>query len=431
MPVDIIVGTQWGDEGKGRITDLLAGTADIVARYGGGDNAGHSVTVGDTLFKLHLLPSGVIQPHTKCLLGSGMVLNPAKLIEELEKLESFGVDISPERVLISQKAHLITPLHLILDGAEEKQRANGQLGTTRRGIGPAYTDKISRKGIRIEEIREPDRYRRHLEQHLQFADSKVEVHSELQELDPVQAVESYMQYGERLLPYLADTEFFLHNALREGQGVLAEGAQGTLLDIDFGTYPYVTSSHPISAGALLGLGIGPQFVRKVIGVTKSFQTRVGAGPFPTELKGEIADRLRGTGQHPWDEFGTTTGRPRRCGWLDAVLLRYAVRINGITEIALTKLDILSGISELSVCTSYRHEHGSAREYPADLPPLATLIPDYEELPGWEANIHGVRTWDDLPTNARKYVTFLEDQCGVRIRWISVGPERNQMIERPA
>lgn len=429
MPVDIIIGTQWGDEGKGRITDLLAASADIVARFGGGDNAGHSVTVDEQLYKLHLLPSGVIQLHTICLLGSGMVINPAKLIQELEHLDELGVDVSPDRIKISQRAHLITPMHLLLDGIEENRRAESQLGTTRRGIGPAYTDKVSRKGIHLGEMREPETFLHRLTEHFQFVQEHVQEQDEWKEFDQRHSLETYAHYAEILRPYLTDTELFLHNALNAGKDVLAEGAQGLLLDIDFGTYPYVTSSHPTSAGAMLGLGIGPKHVRKVIGVTKAFQTRVGAGPFPTELDDDISTRLRGTGQNPWDEFGTTTGRPRRCGWLDAVLLRYAVRVNGITEIALTKLDILTGISSLFIATKYEHKGGFSPEYPADLPPLSRVSPGYEELVGWEEDIDNVRTWEALPKHARDYVEFIESQCGVGVRLISVGPERNQIIRR--
>ncbi len=429
MPIDIIVGTQWGDEGKGRITDLLAASADIVARFGGGDNAGHSVTVGDELYKLHLLPSGVIHPHTTCILGSGMVLNPAKLVEELDMLDQSGVDISTDRVKISHAAHLITPVHLLLDGAEETLRAEGSLGTTRRGIGPAYADKASRAGIRAGDMKDIERFRRLLEEHLKFSEKRFQTKAGLSMTELEVMLNAYTHYAERLRPYLADTELLLHTALHQGKIALAEGAQGTLLDLNFGTYPYVTSSHPTSAGALLGLGIGPEHVRRVIGVTKSFQTRVGEGPFPTELSGEAAGRLRGTGEQPWDEFGTTTGRPRRCGWLDVVLLRYASRLNGLTEIALTKLDILSGIPGLNVATAYEHADGISTEYPADLPPLHKISPKYEELPGWKEDLAAIDDWDDLPKNAQRYVEFIETQSGVRVSLISVGPERDQIIIR--
>ena len=429
MPVDIIVGTQWGDEGKGRITDLLAASADIVARFGGGDNAGHSVTVGDELYKLHLLPSGIIHPHTTCILGSGMVLNPAKLVEELDKLDQYGVDISCDRIKISLAAHIITPVHLLLDGAEETLRAEGSLGTTRRGIGPTYADKASRTGIRAGEMKDVERFRHRIDEHFRFSESRFKTGPDLTISEREATLDAYAHYAERLRPYLADTGLLLHTALQKGEVALAEGAQGTLLDLDYGTYPYVTSSHPTSAGALLGLGIGPEHVRRVIGVTKSFQTRVGEGPFPTELSGEASQRLRGTGEQPWDEFGTTTGRPRRCGWLDAVLLRYASRINGLTEIALTKLDILSGIPQLYIATAYGHDHGISTEYPADLPPLLKISPQYEELSGWEEDLTVIRDWNDLPKNAQRYVEFIEAQSDVRVSLISVGPERDQIIIR--
>ena len=429
MPVDIIVGTQWGDEGKGRITDLLAASADIVARFGGGDNAGHSVTVGEEIYKLHLLPSGIIHPHTICILGSGMVLNPSKLVEELDKLDQSGVDISYDRIKISHAAHLITPVHLLLDGAEESLRAEGLLGTTRRGIGPTYADKASRIGIRTEEMKDIGGFRRRLDEHFRFSESRFQKYPHFSISDREASLDAYVQCAERLRPYLADTGLLLHTALQNGEVVLAEGAQGTLLDLDFGTYPYVTSSHPTSAGALLGLGIGSEHVRRVIGVTKSFQTRVGEGPFPTELSGEASQRLRGTGSQPWDEFGTTTGRPRRCGWLDTVLLRYASRINGLTEIALTKLDILSGIPKLSIGTAYKYAQGISTEYPADLPPLSEISPQYQELTGWEEDLALIRDWNDLPKNAQRYVEFIEAQCDVRVSLVSVGPERDQIIIR--
>jgi adenylosuccinate synthase len=429
MPLDLILGAQWGDEGKGRITDLLAAEADIVARFSGGDNAGHTVTVGDQLCKLHLVPSGILQPHTICMMGSSMVVNPAKLVEELNRLESLGVDISPQRLLLSTAAHIITPAHLALDGALEVERGQGQLGTTQRGIGPAYTDKAARRGIRAGEMRQPEDFADKVEKRMREAGEVLDKIYKTETPDPSKAAADYAGYARRLQPYLTDVGTRIAQALSEGKNVLAEGAQGTLLDLEHGTYPYVTSSHPTTAGALLGLGVGPQHLRRIIGVAKAFQTRVGSGPFPTEASGAIAQHLRGTGENPWDEFGTTTGRPRRCGWLDLPLLRYAKRINGFTELALTKVDILTGLDPIQLCVAYKHDGErlhQPQEGPVDLAPYSPL---YQDIPGWQEDLMSCRTWEELPPNAQTYVRTVEEQTGLQASLISVGPERHQMIRR--
>jgi adenylosuccinate synthase len=429
MPLDLILGAQWGDEGKGRITDLLAADADIVARFSGGDNAGHTVTIGDQLTKLHLVPSGILQPHTICMMGSSMVVNPAKLVEELDRLESLGVDISPNRLLLSPAAHIITPAHIALDGAQESGRGEEPLGTTQRGIGPAYTDKAARRGIRAGEMRQPEGFADKVEQQMKEAAEVLEKIYNAAAPDASKAAADYADLARRLHPYLADVGARVAQALSEGENVLAEGAQGTLLDLEHGTYPYVTSSHPTTAGALLGLGVGPQHLRRIIGVTKAFQTRVGSGPFPTEASGGVARHLRGTGENPWDEFGTTTGRPRRCGWLDLPLLRYAQRINGFTELALTKLDVLTGLDPIQLCIAYEFDNerlDEPRDGPVDLSPYS---PDYLNLPGWGEELMSCRDWDDLPHNAQAYVRELEEQIGARVSLISVGPERDQVIQR--
>jgi len=429
MPLDIVIGSQWGDEGKGRIIDLLAGDADIVARFNGGDNAGHSVTVADQLFKLHLIPSGIIQPQTICVMGAGMVVNPQILLEEVDHLTKLGIDASPQRLKLSYAAHLITPAHTALDGAEESEKGKGLLGTTRRGIGPTYADKAQRIGLRAEDLLNEGLLRQKLDRILDHANRLLEHVYNLEPLDKEPIRHAFHSYADRLRPYITNVGALVHDKLNSHGTVLAEGAQGTLLDLDHGTYPFVTSSHPTAPGALLGLGIGPQHIRRIIGITKSFQTRVGEGPFPTEASGDTAARLRGTGEHPWDEFGTTTGRPRRCGWLDAVLLRYTARINGFTEIALTKLDILTNIDPLNIGVSYQrgeHQFKDLPQGPADLSPFSPVL---EPLPGWENDLTQIRSWNDLPSAARSYIERVETLTGLSVRLISVGPERDQIIDR--
>jgi len=429
MPLDIIVGTQWGDEGKGRFTDLLAAESDLVARFAGGDNAGHTVTVGDHVFKLHLIPSGIVHPHTTCIMGAGMVINPAKLLDEMDQILSLGVDVSTSRLLISSAAHIITPAHLALDGAQETHRGSEQLGTTHRGIGPAYTDKAARTGIRASSMRDPAKFAQLVEDQVARAG---EILSKLYELDPPDpkvAARDYQDYAERLRPYISETGSLVAGALQDGKVVLAEGAQGTLLDIDHGTYPFVTSSNPVAPGALLGLGIGARHIRRVIGIAKAFQTRVGEGPFPTEITDSICEHLRGSGKNPWDEFGTTTGRPRRCGWLDGVLLRYAARVNGLTEIAVTKLDILSGLNYPHIAKAYLRDGQEFHDLPDGPMDLGTFDPLYEKLHGWETNLWEIRDWEELPQEARTYIEHVERVVETPITTISVGPERDQVVHR--
>jgi adenylosuccinate synthase len=429
MSLDILVGAQWGDEGKGRMVDLLAAQADLVARYNGGDNAGHTVTVGNQTFKLHLIPSGVIHAHTIGVIGNGVVVNPAVLLAEMEDLAKAGIHLTPERLQISLAAHLITPAHLALDRALEHARGRGSLGTTLRGIGPAYTDKVARRGLRLGWMLDQEAFSEALRAHLVASNEVLEAlyGAPALEIDPI--LSQYRGYAQILAPYIKDVSATLNEALSQGKNVLAEGAQGTLLDLDQGTYPFVTSSNTTASAALTGLGVGVGCVGRVIGVTKSYQTRVGSGPFPTELEGPVAEHLRGTGENPWDEFGTTTGRARRVGWLDMVLLRYATRINGLSELVLTKLDILSGLPVLQVCTAYRLED----HFYQDLPPLGAssldaFQPVYEELPGWEEDIRDARGWDDLPDQACDYILRIEELLGVPVRMVSVGPEREQWVD---
>lgn len=427
MPLDIIVGAQWGDEGKGRIVDLLSAQADLVARFNGGDNAGHTVTVGTQTFKLHLIPSGIIHPRTIGIIGSGVVINPETLLAEITMLRELGVAVDERRLRLSHAAHIITPAHRALDQAQEQARGKGSIGTTGRGIGPAYTDKAARSGIRLEDMLNERRFREKMTAHVQSVNHLLTRLYDAAELDGAAITETYWGYARTLSPYITDTSRVIYESLQNGGRVLAEGAQGTLLDLDYGTYPFVTSSYPTASGALVGLGIGPGQVGRVIGVVKAFQTRVGAGPFPTELHDEMASRLRGSGAQPWDEYGTTTGRPRRVGWLDVVLLRYAARINGLTELVLTKLDIFSGLPTIKLCVAYRANGVEYQDLPLGVADLSPYAPVYQELPGWSAPLGDVRTWADLPTPAQQYIHQLSALCHVPVRMVSVGPERDQVV----
>jgi len=426
MTATVVIGAQWGDEGKGKITDMLAAESDVVARYGGGDNAGHTVVVGGDTFKLHLVPSGILYSHVVCVLGGGMVVNPRRLLQEMDGLAARGVDVSAARLLLSAQAHLILPYHIALDGAAERSRGKSALGTTKRGIGPAYADKAARSGIRAGEMRDPSAF---AERVRAAVITKNELLTRLYGQEPLPAEEiarEYQEYAVRLAPHLADTSSFLVEALHAGKRLLCEGAQGTLLDLDHGTYPYVTSSYPTVGGALVGLGLGPQHLTRIIGVTKAYQTRVGAGPFPTELLDADGDHLVEVGH----EYGTTTGRRRRAGWLDAVALRYAVQVNGLSELALTKLDVLGGLDPLRIAVAYTCDGETLTRFPADAAMLARCQPVYEELSGWEEDISAARAFDDLPQAARAYVARIEELAGVPATLISVGPEREQTICRP-
>ncbi|MCL4267658.1 MAG: adenylosuccinate synthase [Anaerolineae bacterium] len=428
MALDMVIGAQWGDEGKGRITDLLAAQADMVARYSGGDNAGHTVTVAGEIFKLHLIPSGIIHPGVICLIGNGTVVNPAVLLREMDALAARGVDVGPHRLKISRNAHLITPAHVALDKAREAHRGSDPIGTTLRGIGPAYTDKASRVGLRAELFDDPEGLADRIEAHIAMANETLTKIYGAEPLDSTAVAAEFTMYAQRLHPHLVEGSVLVDQALRHGRNVLAEGAQGTFLDLDHGTYPYVTSSWPTAGGALIGLGVGPNKVRRVIGVAKAFTSRVGSGPFPCELSGDEAVRLRGTGANPWDEYGTTTGRPRRVGWLDVVLLRHAVRINGLTELVITKLDVLSGLKKVPVCVAYERHGEQLEHYPTDLRVLADCRPIYEILDGWQEDVTGARTLADLPADARHYVEFIAAQTETAVTYISVGPGRDQVIQ---
>ena len=423
MPATVVVGLQWGDEGKGKTTDLLAESVSLVVRYQGGDNAGHTVVLGDAVFKLHLVPSGVLYPHITPVIGSGVVVNPATLLDEIAMLEERGIDAS--RLRVSHAAHVIMPYHVALDGAMEARLAGDEIGTTRRGIGPSYADRTLRIGIRMGDLLEPDGLRSKLTRILPEKNAALVGTYGLEPFDLDELLALALGWGERLADQITDTTGLVQRALAEGEHVLLEGAQGTLLDLDHGTYPYVTSSNPVAGGACTGGGVGPLQVDQVIGVMKAYSTRVGAGPFPTEL----AD---GTGAHLLQkgrEFGTTTGRRRRCGWLDVVPLRYALAVNSASSIMLNKLDILSGLPEVKLCVAYVIDGQEVDEWPVPVDALSRAVPVYETFAGWDEDLGAMRELADLPSEARAYVDALERRAGVPVALLSVGAERTQTIVR--
>ncbi|MBI5959225.1 MAG: adenylosuccinate synthase [Chloroflexi bacterium] len=423
MPATILIGAQWGDEGKGRVADWLARDSYAMARYAGGDNAGHTVMVGEKQFKLHLTPSGIVQPHVRCILGSGMVINPTRLVQELDMLAGQGVDISPQRIQISTRAHIITPAHMELDGAEERARGGESIGTTRRGIGPAYQDKSARTGLLTGEMADPETFADKVLASVKQANKLLVNYYGLEAMPTDEIAAQACNAAQRLAPYLSETSHSINEMLEVGQRVLCEGAQGTLLDLDHGHYPYLTSSSAVAGGALTGLGFGPHYVDRVVGVAKAYSTRVGNGPFPTELLDDTGDRIRTAGA----EFGTTTGRPRRCGWLDVVILHYARRVNGLTELVLTKLDVLSDLDEIKIAVAYELDGRRITQMPLDTAAIARVQPVYETLPGWKIDISSARRLADLPQNARRYVEHVRDLTGLPITMISVGPERDQAV----
>lgn len=417
MTVNVIVGSQWGDEGKGKITDILAERVDLVVRYQGGNNAGHTVCVGEKTFKLHLIPSGVLYDTCMCVIGNGVVIDPEVFFQEIKTLEGQGVYVTPEKLKVSSIANVILPFHKMLDSNQEKKRHEEKIGTTGKGIGPCYTDKMARMGIRVQDLLKKEELKKKL---LKRQWDKVLVDEKI-DLDEV--VENYYNFGQRLKPFIIDSSLFINRAIDAGKRIIMEGAQGTMLDVDHGTYPFVTSSNPISGGACIGAGIGPRKIDQVLGVTKAYVTRVGEGPFPTELFDKVGELLRERG----GEFGTTTGRPRRCGWLDLVALRYAIRINGLTSICFTKLDVLDGFEEIKVCTAYKTDEGELTEFPLDLDVFSRSEPVYTTLPGWKEDISDLTSFDDLPETAKSYIDFVSKAVGVQIKMISVGTRRRQTI----
>ncbi len=423
MPATVVVGLQWGDEGKGKTTDFLAEQVAMVVRYQGGDNAGHTVVIGDEVFKLHLVPSGILYPHIVPVIGPGVVVNPATLIEELDALAGRGIDTS--RLRVSLGAHAILPYHRALDAAREAALGNGKVGTTGRGIGPAYEDRAARTGIRMADLLEAPVVAAKLARVLPEKQALLAALGSTERFDADELCGQLVAWGERLRPHLADATWLVQDALIRGDHVLLEGAQGTLLDLDHGSYPFVTSSSPVAGGACTGGGIGPLQVDEVMGVMKAYATRVGAGPFPTELDDGTGETIARRGH----EVGTTTGRRRRVGWFDAVPIRYAVRVNSVSSIMLNKLDILSGIEELRLCVAYEIDGRRVETWPSSAEKLRRAVPVYEAFEGWSDEIHDVRTLADLPEAARRYVTALEELAGAPIVLVSVGPERTQTIER--
>lgn len=423
MSTVVIVGAQWGDEGKGKVIDYLAKEADVVVRGQGGNNAGHTVVVGDKKYALHLIPSGILYPETINVIGNGVVFDPPGFLKEIDGLEKEGV--STKNIKISSRAHVIFPYHKEIDKLAEEARGAQKIGTTKKGIGPCYMDKVERCGIRICDFINEPLFEKIIRKNVA---AKNEIIVKLYDGEPLDAdkiFNEYKEYAKKVAPFVDDTTVIVHDAVASNKKVLLEGAQGTLLDVDFGTYPYVTSSHPISGGFTVGSGIGPNTIEEVVGITKAYTTRVGKGPFVTELEDETGDKIRVAG----NEFGTTTGRPRRCGWLDTVIVSYAARVNGMTSIALMLLDVLTGFETLKICTAYKYKGEILKAFPASLSVLSECEPVYEEMPGWTEDLTNVTTFEDLPENAKSYVKRVEELVNVPVKIVSIGPKRSQTIVR--
>lgn len=424
MSTYVVVGLQYGDEGKGKITDVLSAKSDYVVRYQGGDNAGHTVYVGDEKFVLHLLPSGVLQCRGKCIIANGVVVNPKSFLREIEQIESKG--LKTDHVFISRRAHVIMPYHIKLDTYREEEFGGTEIGTTKKGIGPCYEDKIARVGIRMVDLLNPKVLREKIEKNLRVKNSLFEKYFEKPTMDIEEIYEEFLELGKKLQDRIVDTEVELNDAIKAGKNVLFEGAQALMLDIDFGTYPYVTSSSPSTGGVCSGAGVPPTALENLIGVSKAYTTRVGNGPFPSELNDELGEKMRKVG----NEFGATTGRPRRTGWLDLVSLKHACMINGINNLVITKLDVLSGIKPLKIVTHYKTEDGKVIDYfTSSTTKLDLYEPIYKELDGWDEDISHARTYEELPVNAKKYIEFIESYLGINVYLVSVGPERSQNIIR--
>ena len=421
MPGLVVFGSQWGDEGKGRFVDYLAGKADMVIRYQGGNNAGHTVYANGKEFKLRTIPSGIISEHTPCVIGNGVVIDPGSLLKEIEYVRERGV--SAENLHISDRAHIIMPYHRVLDSLSEKKLGDKKIGTTGNGIGPCYTDKTSRVGFRMCDLLDPEGFAARLKTVLADKNELITKIYDGDALDYEEILEQYLDYGKKLAPMIEDTSLLVYDYMKKGKKLLFEGAQGMLLDLDYGTYPYVTSSHPTAGGVPAGAGVGPQTVTRVVGAVKSYTTRVGEGPFTTELFDEMGDAIRNKGH----EFGTVTGRPRRCGWLDLVILRFAARISGITDFAVSRMDTLGGFDKVKVCVAYECDGKRYDNYPASLTELSKMKPVYEELPGWSSDISNVRRFEDLPEGAQNYIRFIEKQTGVPVAMIGVGPSREECV----
>ncbi len=420
--VTVVVGTQWGDEGKGKVIDYLAKDADIIARYQGGANAGHTVVVNDKKFIFHLIPSGILYPDKICVIGNGVVIDPVSLFEEIDYLKKNGINVE-NRLFISENAHVTLPYHKLLDQVEDKFRGKGKLGTTGRGIGTTYTDKFARIGIRIIDFIDDDIFMEKLKIALELKNYLFKEYYKEEILSPEKIFNEYEFYRKEIKKYVINTSLYLNEQIDKGKKILAEGAQGTFLDIDFGTYPYVTASNPIAGGACIGLGISPKKIEKIIGVAKAYTTRVGMGPFPTEIKDEIGEKLRKIG----NEFGATTGRPRRCGWFDAVIVKFACIVNGIDEIILTKLDVLTGLKKVKIGTGYKYNGNIINEYIFNSKIFSNCQVIYQELDGWSQDIEKIKSYSELPLNAKKYIEKIEEKIGVEIKRISTGSSREQII----
>lgn len=423
MSAFIVLGSQWGDEGKGKMTDYLAKDVDVVVRFQGGNNAGHTVRVGDKEYKLHIIPSGILYKDKVNVIGNGVVLDPEALFQEIDYLEKEGVDIQPDNLMISDRAQLIMPYHKVLDGIKERSRGKKDIGTTGKGIGPCYTDKMERSGIRVCDLINQDVFKENLKENLKIKNDIItKVYGE-SALDFDSIYNEYIEYRKKLIPYVKDISVEVYNSIKSNKKVLFEGAQGTLLDIDYGTYPYVTSSSTIAGGVCIGAGIGPTLITGAIGVAKAYTTRVGKGPFPTELFDDTGDWIRKSGR----EYGVTTGRARRCGWLDLVILKTSSRVSGLTNFAITKIDTLGGLEKVKVCTGYKL-NGKIIDYvPASLQDLAKCEPVYEEFDGWDKDIENAKTYDELPENAKIYLNKIEEFTSTKISIVSVGPGRDQTI----
>jgi len=419
----VVIGGQWGDEGKGKITDFLAENSEVVVRYQGGNNAGHTVEANGKKYKLHLIPSGILYDESLCIVGNGVVIDPAAFFEEIGYLENEGVTVNPKKLMVSDRAHLIMPYHKAIDSLSEKERGSADIGTTGKGIGPCYTDKYERSGLRVCDLMHREVFIERLKTNVEFKNRIIKNVFGGEELNYDEILAEYMEFAEKLRPYVTDTSVVLYDLIKAGKKVLFEGAQGTLLDIDYGTYPYVTSSHPISGGVCIGAGIGPNMVTSAVGVCKAYTTRVGKGPFPTELYDEMGDHIREKGF----EYGTTTGRARRCGWLDLVIVKYAVRMSGLTSLTITKIDTLAGIDKIKVCVGYEFNGKVIDYFPASLEDLALCTPVYEEFDGWDSSVHHATSFEELHPNAQKYLRRIEEYTGTRISIVSVGPKREQTI----
>ena len=423
MSAFIVIGAQWGDEGKGKMTDYLAEEADVVVRFQGGNNAGHTVVVGDKEYKLRLIPSGILYDDKTNVIGNGVVVDPKALFEEIEYLEGVGVKITPKKLIISDRAHLIMPYHKILDKLKEKARGKNDIGTTGRGIGPCYTDKFERCGIRVCDLMHENVFKEKLQQNIEAKNAYITKVLGGEPLNYDEILNEYLELAKKLRPFVTDTSVKVYDAIKSDKNVLFEGAQGMLLDIDYGTYPYVTSSNTTAGGVASGSGIGPRMITNAVGIAKAYTTRVGKGPFPTELDNEIGEWIREKGH----EYGVNTGRSRRCGWLDLVILKTSVRVSGLTSLAVTKIDTLAGLDKIKVCVGYKFNGEIIDYFPASLEDLALCEPVYEEFDGWDDSVANARSYDELPENAKKYIERIEEFTGTRVSIVSVGPKRDQTM----